>query len=162
MWFKVLSNGKTEQGLDADILKKKASWTKGAQDIVGAAYLFDNYTQGFIIIFPEGEDGKFTEVKQLDEIVATLNDNTPKRIKRKFKIKNNGYKYLYKYDDLKIENKLLEDQDGNSVKSQMFCFQLLREEDKIGEEVLDSEAIEKSTYITISISDIGDLSIKTD
>ncbi len=158
LWFKILSNGSTEHGMDKAILEKRASWTRGAQDIVAVSYLFDNYSQGFIVIVPPDEKNNFTKIQQLDDMTILLKEGKPVRQARKFKVENNGYKFLKKYENIKIKNNLLE-KDGDPVESELLCFQFLREEDKTGEDILESEDIEKSSFVTIEIDNEGKLSI---
>lgn len=161
-WFKILSDGKVEQGIDGDIILKKASWTRGRQDIVAASYIFDDYSQGFTIVCPPDEQGKFPKVEQYDDMIMSVMTNASTRTRRSFKIENVGYKRLYKFEDYFLNNKVLVDKDGKDFQTKMLCFQLTLGENSVGEEVLGEDKIKDCSSIFFAITDDGQFSIETE
>lgn len=159
-WFKVLSDGEVEYGTDGDIVLRKASWTKGRQDIVAVSYIFDGFLQGFTVICPPDSNGEFTKVNQLDEMVSCLSDGAINRIKRTFKVKNNNYKNLYKFENYFLNNNIVDSKEESPVRTEMLCYQLTAGENEVGQKVLEPEEVENSSYINFSINSDCEFSIK--
>lgn len=161
LWFKILSDGQTEYGRDGDIILRKASWTKGRQDIIAASYIFDNYTQGFVILCLPVEKGSYAKIRQFDQMVSSVRTGSTKRVKRSFEIENCEYNHLYRHKNFNLKNDIIQDGGGRPVDTEVIFFHLSHTALPGAETVLPSEVIKQSGYITLSIDEDGNLGVDT-
>ena len=85
-WIKFLSDGSQEEGSDSDIDQKKASWTKGRQDIEKVSLQFNEKK---VLLSADKEREWF----QTDNFIYSSLNGT-KRISREISCLTKGFKYV--------------------------------------------------------------------
>ena len=89
-WKKTLSDNSVEVGTDQDILAKKASWTRGRQDILSVELWFNGHQ-----VTLSSSCLSSLNWKQVDQYIASFQNHGSKRVAREIGCPTEDMKYFH-------------------------------------------------------------------